>query len=169
MDILNKFGIQPVLLLAQIVNFLVILFVLKKFFYKPIVKMLDDRKKKIEESLKNADLIEEKLAQTEEKSAAILESARKNAEDLMADAKAEAQRIADAAAVEARASTEETLKKAMEQIQTEREKMQKDLENQTLDLVVATVKKVLGRTLKDSEKKALTAKSISQITKSINE
>ncbi len=155
------------MLLAQIVNFLVILFVLKKFFYKPIVKMLDDRKKKIEESLKNADLIEEKLAQTEERSAAILENARKNAEDLMADAKAEAQRIADAAAVEARASTEETLKKAVEQIQTEREKMQKDLENQTLDLVVATVKKVLGRNLKEAEKKSLTAKSISQISKNI--
>jgi len=167
MEIAKQFGIEPILLLAQIVNFLVILFVLKKFFYKPIVKMLDDRKKKIEESLKNADLIEEKLAQTEERSAAILENARKNAEDLMADAKAEAQRIADAAAVEARASTEETLKKAVEQIQTEREKMQKDLENQTLDLVVATVKKVLGRNLKEAEKKSLTAKSISQISKNI--
>lgn len=169
MEIFKNFGIQPVLLLAQIVNFLVILFVLKRFFYKPIVKILEDRKKKIEESLKNADLIEQKLAQTEEKSAAILESARKNAEELMADAKAEAQRIASAARAEARASTEETLKKALEQIQLEREKMQKDLEDQTLDLVVATVKKVLGRTLKDSEKKALTAKSILQITKSINE
>jgi len=52
MEILKEFGIQPTLLLAQIVNFLIILFVLKKFFYKPIIKVLDARKKRIEVSLK---------------------------------------------------------------------------------------------------------------------
>ena len=72
MEFLKEFGIQPTLLIAQIVNFLIILFILKKFFYKPIIKLLDDRKKKIEESLKNAELIEERLKQTEEKSAQII-------------------------------------------------------------------------------------------------
>ncbi|MBI2598837.1 F0F1 ATP synthase subunit B [Candidatus Curtissbacteria bacterium] len=167
MEIAKQFGIQPILLLAQVVNFLIILFILKKFFYKPIVKMLDDRKNKIEESLKNSALIEEKLAATEEKSAAILDGARKTAEDFIGDAKGEAQRIAAAAAKEAKAQTEETLKKAMEQISSEREKMQKDLEAHMLDLVAATVKKVLGRSLKEVEKKSLTEKSLSQITKNI--
>lgn len=167
MEILNKFGIQPILLLAQIVNFLIILYVLKKFFYKPIVKMLDERKRKIEESLKNSALIEEKLAATEEKSAAIIETARKNAEDLIGDAKNEAQRIAAVAANEARATTEETMKKALDQISAERHEMQKDLEAHMLDLVAATVKKVLGRSLKETEKKSLTEKSLSQITKNI--
>ncbi len=167
MQIAQQFGIEPILLLAQIENFLIILFVLKKFFYKPIVKMLEDRRKRIEESLKNADAIEEKLKSTEEKSALILDTARKNAEDILAEAKAEAQRIIDVAGEEARLTAEETLKKATEQIASEREKMQKDLETQTLDLVVATVKKVLGRNLKDTEKKSLTAKSISDIFKNI--
>ena len=58
MQIFESFGIQPTLLLAQIVNFLIILFLLQKFFYKPIFKMFEDRKKRIEESLKSADLIE---------------------------------------------------------------------------------------------------------------
>lgn len=167
MEIAKQFGIEPILLLAQIVNFLIILFVLKKFFYKPIVKMLDDRKKKIEESLKNADAIEEQLKATEEKSALILDTAHQNAEDILAEAKTEAQRIVDAAGVEARLTVEETLKKAVEQIASEREKMQKNLESQTLDLVVATVKKVLGRNLKETERKSLTAKSISDISKNI--
>ena len=65
MEIIRNFGIQPVLLLAQIVNFLIILYLLQKFFYKPIVKLLEQRKKRIEESLKNADLIEEKLKKTQ--------------------------------------------------------------------------------------------------------
>ncbi len=167
MEIAKQFGIEPILLAAQIINFLVILFVLKKFFYKPLVKMLEDRKRKIAESLQNADTIEAKLKTTEEKSALILDTARKNAEDILSDAKTEAQRIADAAGQEAKAATEETLKKAMEQIASEREKMQKDLEQETMDLIAATVKKVLGRNLKDVERKSLTAKSITDITKNI--
>lgn len=167
MEIAKQFGIEPILLLAQIINFLVILFVLKKFFYKPIVKMLSDRKARIAESLQNADTIEEKLKATEEKSALILDASRKNAEDILSEAKAEAQRIADAAGLEAKEATEQGLKKALEQISSEREKMQKDLENQTMDLVAATVKKVLGRNLKDVERKSLTAKSIADISKNI--
>ena len=73
MEILKNFGIQPTLLLAQIVNFTIILFVLKKFFYKPITKVLEERKRRIEESLKNADEIEAKLQKTAEKTAQILE------------------------------------------------------------------------------------------------
>ncbi|MDO8486741.1 MAG: F0F1 ATP synthase subunit B [Candidatus Curtissbacteria bacterium] len=168
MEIAKQFGIEPILLLAQIINFLVILFVLKKFFYKPLVKMLADRKARIAESLRNADTIEGKLKATEEKSALVLDTARKNAEDILTDAKAEAQRIADAAGQEAKTATEQTLKKAMEQIQSEREKMQKDLEQETLDLVTATVKKVLGRNLRDVEKKSLTAKSIADITRKMS-
>src|SRR3990167_6065185 len=102
MDILKSFGIQPTLLLAQIVNFLIILFLLKKFFYKPIIKMLEDRKKRIEESLKNAQLIEEKLKKTEEKSALILQNAQKNAQDLLDSAKKETERITNEATVEGR-------------------------------------------------------------------
>src|SRR4030043_2475120 len=93
MEIFKSFGIQPALLIAQIVNFLIILILLKKFFYKPITKILEERKKRIEESLKNADLIEERLKKTEEKSAQILDETRKNAQDLIDEAKKESERI----------------------------------------------------------------------------
>src|SRR3989344_8353758 len=66
MEILKQFGINPVLLAAQVVNFLILLFILKKFLYKPILKVLDERKRKIEESLNNATEIERKLSQTNE-------------------------------------------------------------------------------------------------------
>lgn len=65
MEILNQFGINPLLLAAQIFNFLILLFILKKFLYGPVLKVLDTRKKTIEQSLKNAAEIEKKLAETE--------------------------------------------------------------------------------------------------------
>ena len=167
MEILKNFGIQPVLLLAQIINFLIILFLLKKFFYKPIVKALQDRKQKIEESLKNADLIEEKLAQTEEKSVKILEEARNNAKAIFTDAKKEAQNISDQANVQARETIEEALNQAKIQIEAQRKQMQKDLEEETLGFVAKVVKKVLGRNLKAGEKQSLTRDAAREITKEI--
>lgn len=168
MDILTNFGIQPILLLAQIVNFLVILFLLKKFFFAPIVRILDDRKKRIEESLKNANLIEEKLTKTEQKTQKILEDARANAQNFISDAKKEADRIYDQANIDARKLAEETIAKAQAQIATQRQEMQKALERETLTMISLIVKKVIGRNLNESERQNLTEKSITDITKQIH-
>ena len=164
MDITKQFGIEPILLLAQVVNFLIILFVLKKFFYKPIVKMLDDRRERIAESLKNADLIEQKLAQTEEKSAQILKAAQAQGEKFIADAQGQANKIIEAAQLEAQANTQRAISEAVEQIASEKAQMKKELESETLSLVVAVTQKVLGRTMKSSEKAELTKKAIAQMS-----
>ena len=109
MEILKNFGIQPILLLAQIVNFTIILFVLKKFFYRPITKVLEDRKKRIEESLKNADEIEARLKKTEGKTAQILEEARAQAQNIIATTNSEAEKIYEKASADARKLAEDTI------------------------------------------------------------
>ena len=50
---MEKLGIQPILIIAQIVNFVILLLLLKKFLFKPILKVLDERKKKAEEVLQS--------------------------------------------------------------------------------------------------------------------
>lgn len=167
MDILDQFGIQPTLLLAQIVNFLIILFLLKKFFYKPIIKLLEDRKRRIEESLKNAEAIEVRLQETEAKSTQIIEEARRNSQELISESKKEADRILAQAAIEARKNAEQTILDAQTQINLQKEAMKKELEGETLSLVVAIVHKVLGRTITYKEKQALTSKAASQLTRQI--
>jgi F-type H+-transporting ATPase subunit b len=167
MEVFKSFGIQPVLLLAQIVNFLIILALLRKFFYAPITKALEDRKKRIAESLQNADLIEEKLQKTNEDTAKILEEAQNNAQILITEAKNEAEKIAERATAEGRKIIEESMAEARSQIEAERQKMQKQLEQETLSLVIEVVKKVLGRNLKGKEKLDLTKNAVSEITKQI--
>jgi len=164
MEIAKQFGIQPILLLAQIVNFLIILFVLKKFFYKPIVKMLEDRKKKIAESLENAQTIEEKLAKTEEKTAKILDEARNQAQVIITDTKSEAERIYEQATLDARKAGEELLIRAKDQIEKEKQDMKHEIEQETMVLVAGVVEKVLSRNLTAKEKDQMTAKSLSEIT-----
>ena len=168
MEIIRNFGIQPVLLLAQIVNFLIILYLLQKFFYKPIVKLLEQRKKRIEESLKNADLIEEKLKKTQEQSVQILAEAQKNSQALIASAKGESEKIISQATLEARKQLEEILTQSQVQIEAQRIQMQKKLERETLNLVVEVVKKVLSRTLKPKERQDLTTKALSEIERQVS-
>lgn len=167
MEILKNFGIQPTLLVAQIVNFLIILFLLKKFFYKPILKVLDDRKKRIEESLKNADLISEKLQKTDESTKKIIADAQLQTQSLINDAKREANNITEKAARDGRQTIEDALTDAKAQIENQRVEMQRQLERETLDLVVRVVNKVLGRNLSQKEKQALTGSATHEITKQI--
>lgn len=155
------------MLLAQIVNFLIILFVLKKFFYKPIVRALEDRKKRIEESLANAQVIEEKLQKTDEKTNQILEETRNNAQIIIAQAKEEAARVVDQATVEARQIIEAAKIEAKAQMEIERHQLEKQLERQTMGLVVAVVKKVLGRSLKTNERRELTTKATTELARRI--
>lgn len=169
MQIFTSFGIQPVLLLAQIVNFLIILFVLRRFFYKPITKALEERRQKIAESLTNAQLIEKKLTETEENSAKILEEARNIAQSVITEAKKESQRISDQTNLDARKTIEDALLSAKSQIEKQKDEMKKEIEHETLILVSHVTKKVLGRSLKQDEKQQLTSKSIAEIIGNINE
>lgn len=167
MEIFKNFGIQPTLLFGQIVNFLIILFLLRKFFYGKIVGMLEERRKKIDESLKNAALIEENLQKTKEQSAKIIEETQKNAQMLIEDAKKEAVNISQKAQEEAKETHKQSMEATKIQIATERFQMQKQLEKETLTLVIDVAKKVLGRNLKDKEKQELTRGAIGEINRQI--
>lgn len=167
MEIIRNFGIQPILLLAQIINFLIILFLLKKFFYKPITKALEDRKKRIEESLKNVDLIEKKLNDVQKESTMIIDQAQKNASSIISNAKDEAEMILTEANLQARNNLEEALVNARDQIEETKRQAQRQLQKETITLVISVVRRVLGKTLKVDQRRSLTAKAIGEIQKQI--
>ncbi len=168
MEILKNFGVEPTLLFGQVVNFLIILFLLRKFFYGKILKMLDDRKQKIAESLKNADLIEVRLKETEEKNAKIVDDAQKQAQDLINQAKTEAQNIINTGTSDARKALEDAVVSAQNQIEAQKQQMQKELREETLALVSEVTKKVLGRNLKTQEKQALTRQAAVELTRKVS-
>jgi len=167
MEILTNFGVQPALLIGQIVNFLIIFFVLKKFFFSKIVDALEERKSRIEESLKNADLIEARLKETEQKSAKIIEKAQSDAQKIITDAKTNAQVALDEASAEAKKTIEATVAAAQSEIEAQKEKMQEKLQEETLTLVAEVAKKVLGRNLKQSEKDAITKQAVAETSRRI--
>ena len=160
MEILNQFGIQPILLAAQVVNFLILLFILKKFLYKPILNVLEERKKKIEESLRNAEEIERKLSEIAEKeSAAILESAREG-EKIIKEAGVAGGQIIEDANKEAEKIILRATNQAKQLMIQEKENLQQSVKEHAADLIFLVIQKVTGKVLTKDDRKRITEEAI---------
>src|SRR3989344_6794797 len=127
MEILKQFGIDPLLLAAQVVNFLILLFILKKFLYKPVLKVLDERKVRIETSLKNAEEIEKRLILTEEEKEKILAKASIEAQKMLDQTKKEIEVLREEMMQNAKDQADDVVKKGQEFAKNEVEKMKQEL------------------------------------------
>ena len=127
------------LLVAQLINFSILFFVLSKILYKPIIKVLDDRKKKVDEMLKNSQEIEEKLVKLEERQKEILKEARSKANEetqvVMKVAQEEREKIIE----DAKAMAAREAEKAVGKIQTMENEAVERLEGKISDQLVQKV------------------------------
>ena len=73
-ELFSQLGIDPKLLLAQGVNFVILLVVLTKFVYKPLMKMVEERRKKIELGIKGGEKAEQIIKQAEQEKIGIIRS-----------------------------------------------------------------------------------------------
>ncbi len=163
MEILQSFGVQPILLVAQIINFLILLFVLRKLLYKPILKMLDERKQRIAESMKQAQEIEERFAKLEEEQKAMLQKARQEADALLTQTKDAAKTLTDQLTSEARQQSEKIIEKAQEAAKREHDQMQKELRGEIVTLAVEVAQKATQEILTPEQKKKLTSDAIQDL------
>lgn len=163
MEIFETFGVQPILLLAQIVNFIILLFLLNKFAYKPIMKVLDERKHKIETSVMQAEEVEKKLAETESRQKEIIGRAERESTKIIEEAKTAIKKLQEETMVETSKKIEEALLKNKESIKLEREKMMSEVKADMADLVADTTKKVLGKTLTSKDNDELVKDSLKDL------
>lgn len=87
MEFAKEFGVNPSLIAAQVINFLIILFLLKRFLYKPLLSLLNERKTMIQQTIKNAEEAEARLAKVIEEEKAILRNAQAEAAKILEDAR----------------------------------------------------------------------------------
>lgn len=153
--ILSDFGVQPILLAAQIVNFLVLLFILQKLLYKPVLKILEERKRKIEEGLLNAEKIQKELEETESKRAQIIEKAIDEGKQVITEATMSANQIISEAHVKAKTDMESMMAEGMQMIAGEKEKMKAEVKSEIANMISLTMEKVLGKGLDSNSQKKL--------------
>ena len=93
-DVLNKLGISGILLLSQIVNFLLIMIILRLFLYGPVLAMLDKRKERVANSMKDAERASGAAAEAQKEKGVIMDAARREAQEVRAQATRDAEKIA---------------------------------------------------------------------------
>lgn len=159
-SIFKDFGIQPILLLAQIVNFLVLLYLLKRFLYKPILKVLDERKERIAKSLKNAEEIEARLLKTEKDKEKILEKATLESRKIVEEATKGADQIINDARLKATEDMQKIVEKEKEAIKLEGMKMQQEVKKNLAGMVAMVLEKVTGKVITKKEQKEMIEKTV---------
>lgn len=164
MEILNSIGIEPKLLIAQIVNFLLLLLVLYKFLYNPILKMLKDREERIEKSLKQCEDIEIKVENTAKEREEIILSARKESSKIIEEAKKTGESLKESMVLSAKDEAKEILENVKKDIEKEKELMFKEIKDDTADIIAQAVSSIVK---KDSSKydHAFVGDAVSEISR----
>lgn len=149
---------------AQAVNFFILLFILNKLLYKPILKVLAERQRRIAEGLKNAEAIERRLNETNEKIDKMMAKASANAQTIVDEAKKASVLIVEEARQKGARVAENIMKKAVEAGKLEVERMVNEARAQLFDLVIAVISKVTGKVINKDEQKEIIQQEIKHLS-----
>ena len=155
MEILNNFGVQPILFVAQIINFLIIFWLLKKFMFKPVQTLLEKRKSTIEEGLNAAEENKRLVEETEKREKEVLRKAQSEARKLVEDAKTQYDTIIKKSKDDAKEEVETMLKDAKEQIAQEAKLTEKRLVTHVNALAAEMLKASVQDLFTDREQEAI--------------
>ena len=144
---IEALGLNLGQLIAQIANFFVLLIILRLTLYKPILKMLDERKQRIAEGLNAAELARAEAAQAQANIESQLAEGRKQGQEIVANAQQIAARIQAEAREQATRDRDASLERARAEIQLERDRAIAELRGEFADITVSAAEKVIGQSL----------------------
>lgn len=159
--ILGKIGFDWQVALANLVNFLIIFFILKKFAFKPIGTIISDRQKKIQDGLDNARKAETELMMASVKKEEILKEAKEEAQLFISETIKTRNQILEKARIKAQADADKIITEAEKTKEKESQKMRKEIREQSIALVLSSTEKLL--------KEKMSAKTNEQYIKKLME
>ena len=166
-DILREtadiFGWNWKLFLSQVISFCIVAFLLRRFAYKPILAVLEDRRRKIEEGQLNAEKIRKELAEAEKRYQEIVAKANADAQRMIDEARESSAHVAERKQQEAISAAEQILAKAKEAAALEHERQMQTLKRELGRLVVDTTAKVTGKVLTPEDQKRLQEEAARQV------
>jgi F-type H+-transporting ATPase subunit b len=160
---ISSLGINLKSFIFQLITFLIVLLILRRWVFPKLVATLEARRKTLEESLVQARQTEETLHQAETKAGEILKQARTQADAALAEAGSKAEEIiakGEAAAAERAARI---IKEAEARLGQERERLHSELRKELAGLVAIATEKVLAKKLDEREDRALIERSLKEI------
>ncbi|GAB4246689.1 MAG: hypothetical protein OHK005_12550 [Candidatus Methylacidiphilales bacterium] len=147
MEFFSNYGIEPLRLLGQVLIWVILYIILKKYAFGPVLKVLEERKARIAESIANAERIQRELEAAEKTRRELVAQAQATATELINEAKKAADATGAKRIQEAAEQAEAILRKAEETAALERERILAELRAEIGNLVIATTAKVAGKIL----------------------
>jgi len=156
-DSSETFGLDTKHFVAQLISFVIVALLLKRFAYGPILRVLEERRARIKESLANAEKIKAELAAAEAARQEILAKAATQANQIVEDARKAAERLLHEELQKASAVSEQIVTKAKAAAVLEHTRLQAELRRDVGRLVVKTAQQVTGKMLSAEDQERLIA------------
>ncbi len=160
---MQALGIDLGAFIWYLVNFAILLWVLQRFLYRPLLGAMESRERRIRESIENAEQVKQQIARAQQDYEARVGEARQEAARILAQANERAQVSAQEIIAQARAEAERIQTEAREQAQQEREQLLRGLQAQLSNLVIQTASTVVGQELRGNGHDRLIQQSIADL------
>lgn len=144
---MEKLGINWALLIAQLLNVILVIWLLSRLLYQPVLNMLNERTKRIQDSLQEAEQVKQQLANAKRDYEAELTRARQEAASILAQATERAKAQEAELLSQARQEADKIRGDAREQAMQERDRLLREAKGQIAELVTLTASRVLGAEL----------------------
>ena len=155
--------LDPGLFVWTILTFLLLVFVLAKFAWKPLLKMLQDREDMVRSSLEDAEKAKSELERLNEESEAIMAKARSEAQSILADGKAAAEKVKDDIIAKSKEQANKIREDAGNQYQVEKDKAISEIKKEVVNLTLSVAEKLIQKNLSDADNKSLIEESLKKV------
>jgi F-type H+-transporting ATPase subunit b len=161
---IGSLGFNLPALIAQIINFVLLLVIFRLLLYKPLMNMLDQRKKRIEEGIQASDEAKTRLAETEQETARELDRARQEGQALIAQAQQAANRLREEETQRARGEAEQLIERARSEIALERDAAIAELRREFAGLTVTAAERVIKKEIDEGTHRRLIEEVLADAT-----
>jgi F-type H+-transporting ATPase subunit b len=165
MDILHVFGFDLKLFIGQAINFLILVFIFKKFLYTPILRVLKEREDGIKKGLEDAKSAAEALERSGKESADILKSAKQGAREIMDNTRKASEEIKKEMIDRSKTEFEKIVEQARVQAGLEMRRMEKELQVMALGLSQKLLASVIEKVFTQDDKDRILRKAVESIEK----
>jgi F-type H+-transporting ATPase subunit b len=162
---IQSLGIDAKLLAAQIINFVILLLILRQFVYKPLMAILEKRRLDIERSLKQAEETEHRSQAMQVEHVQQIEKTKAEATAIIEKAKQAAEVMRVEMLEASRQESEKILARAQEEISRQKDKMLSEAKQDIGALVIAATEKIISKEIDASVQERLVAEAINGLKK----
>ncbi len=162
-ELFKQLGINWMLIIAQIVNFAILAFVLTKFAYKPIIKLLEERKNRVADDIEKSKVLDSKIKEADSAKNEVLAIARQESEKIIKSSEKNARDIKETILKEASDEVSKIKEEAKKQIGNDREKTMQDMKKELGKLIALSVEKTVGDVMESNTQKKLVEGAVKNI------